>query len=182
MADKTISSPFDSLDFAIIQRLHRDGRLPATKIARSVGVDERTVRNRINRMVKLGAIRIVAIAEPLAFNYDTATDIFLKVETEREAELVDLFLNMRHVSYVAYGPGSGEISLEVRLKNHAGLREFLVHTLPSIPGVKDISYTMVPQILKNIDEWLPGEEDFSSETPLPVEMDQLDEVAQGQRE
>ncbi len=181
MTDKIINSPLDSLDFAIIQRLHRDGRLPATAIARSVGVDERTVRNRINRMVKLGAIRIVAIAEPLAFNYDTAADIFLKVETDKEAELVDLFLNMRHVSYLAYGPGSGEISLEVRLKNHAKLREFLVHTLPSIPGVKDISYTMVPQILKNIDEWLPGEEDFSSETPLPVDMDEQEEVLQGQQ-
>lgn len=176
MTDKVVKSPFDSLDFAIIQQLHRDGRLPATAIARSVGVDERTVRNRINRMVKLGAIRIVAIAEPLAFNYDTAADIFLKVETEREAELMELFLSMRHVSYVAYGPGSGEISLEVRFKNHAGLREFLVHSLPSIPGVKDISHTLVPQILKNIDEWLPGEEDFSSETPSPVEKDQLEEV------
>ncbi|MCJ7533474.1 MAG: Lrp/AsnC family transcriptional regulator [Anaerolineales bacterium] len=162
MTDKATNFPFDQLDYTIIQQLHRDGRTQATVIARAIGADERTVRNRINRLISLGAIRIVAIADPVAFNYDTAADIFLKVETQKEAELVELFLGMRQVSYVAYGPGSGEISLEVRFKNNAGLREFLIHTLPAIPGVKDLSYTLVPQILKNIDEWLPGEEDFSS--------------------
>ncbi len=63
---------------------------------------------------------------------------------------------MTEISYVAYGAGSGEISLEVRFKNNAELREFLVHTLPGIPGVNSIRHTLVPEILKNIDEWMPG--------------------------
>jgi hypothetical protein len=76
---------------------------------------------------------------------------------------------MNEISYVAYGAGSGEISLDVRFNNNADLREFLVHILPAIPGVKSIRHTLVPQILKNIDEWLPGENDFNNnETIQPA--------------
>jgi len=165
MPDKPIKPVFDPLDYRIVLELHRNGRVPATEIARRVGADVRTVRNRIARLVELGAIRITAIAEPSAFNYQTAADIFLEVDPGCESELTERFLAMREISYVAYGAGSGEISLEVRFKNNAELREFLVHILPNIPGVKAIRHTLVPQILKNIDEWLPCEEDFA----LPVE-------------
>lgn len=151
---------FDFLDYRILQALHRDGRAPATDIAQSVGADVRTVRNRIARLVTSGAVRITAIMDPSAFDYVIAADIFLDVDPSLEEELTQRFLDMREISYVAYGAGSGEISLEVRFKNHAELREFLVHTLPSVPGVRSVRHTLVPQILKNIDEWLPAEEDF----------------------
>ncbi len=161
---------FDALDFRIIQALHRDGRLPATSIAGLVGADVRTVRNRIARLVEAGAIRITAIADPQAFGYSTSADIFLTVDPAKENELTELFRSMSEISYVAYGAGSGEISLEVRFKNNAELREFLVHTLVSIPGVLNIRHTLVPQILKNIDEWLPPGKDFmDEEDSLPGE-------------
>jgi len=160
MAEKTNRVVFDDLDLQIIHELHKDGRIPATHIAQAVNADVRTVRNRIQRMVESGAIRVAAIADPQVFGYVTAADIFLKVDPDCERELVARFLGMREISYVAYGEGSGEISLEVRFKNNAELREFLVYTLPSIEGVREVNQTLVPKILKNIDEWLPAAEDF----------------------
>ncbi len=157
-------SNFDLLDYHILQVLHNDGRAPATEIAEAVGADVRTVRNRIARLVDSGAVRLTAITDPSAFDYVIAADIFLNVEPAHEEALTRRFLNMREISYVAYGAGSGEISLEVRFKNHADLREFLVHTLPNIPGINSVRNTLVPQILKNIDEWLPSEEDFTTQT------------------
>jgi DNA-binding Lrp family transcriptional regulator len=157
-------SIFDLLDYKILQVLHNNARLPATEIAEAVGAEERTVRNRINRLVESGVVRLTAIMDPAAFDYVIAADIFLEVDPACENELTQRFLNMREISYVAYGAGSGEISLEVRFKNHAELREFLVHILPSFTGVHNIKHTLVPQILKNIDEWLPAKEDFSTQT------------------
>lgn len=154
------NTKFDILDYKIIRVLHQSGRIPATEIATAVNADVRTVRNRINRLVESGTIRLTAIIDPSAFDYVIASDIFLEVDPSQEEQLTQLFLNMREISYIAYGAGSGEISLEVRFKNHAELREFLVHTLPSIPGILSIRQTLVPQILKNIDEWIPAEEDF----------------------
>ena len=43
---------FDALDYHINSGIHQDGRLPATELARLVGADVRTVRNRITRLVK----------------------------------------------------------------------------------------------------------------------------------
>jgi len=161
MTGKSVPPVFDLLDYKIIQHLHADGRSTATSIANLTSADVRTVRNRIARLIETGAIRVTAIADPGSFGYQTAADIFLQVDHEQEAELIQRFLAMTEISYVAYGAGSGEISLEVRFKNNAELREFLVHTLPAIPGVKTIRHTLVPEILKNIDEWMPGESDFN---------------------
>lgn len=171
MTEKSLSPFFDTLDYRIIQHLHADGRATATSIAIDTGADVRTVRNRIARLIGMGAIRVTAIAEPSSFGYHTAADIFLQVNHEQEAELIPRFLAMKEISYVAYGAGSGEISLEVRFKNNAELREFLVHTLPAIPGVKTIRHTLVPQILKNIDEWLPGESDFNNNETIQPDSD-----------
>lgn len=161
MTEKSVSPVFDALDYKIIQHLHTDGRATATSIATDTQADVRTVRNRIARLIAMGAIRVTAIADPGSFGYHTAADIFLEVDHAQEAELIRRFLSMKEISYVAYGAGSGEISLEVRFKNNAELREFLVHTLPDIPGVNTVRHTLVPEILKNIDEWLPSEGDFS---------------------
>jgi DNA-binding Lrp family transcriptional regulator len=168
MTEKSVSPLFDALDYKIILHLHADGRATATSIAADTGADVRTVRNRITRLIELGAIRVTAIADPASFGYQTAADIFLQVEHEQESELIQRFLAMSEISYVAYGAGSGEISLEVRFKNNAELREFLVHALPAIPGVNTIRHTLVPEILKNIDEWLPNENDFNMNGIAPV--------------
>ncbi len=168
MTEKSASISFDDLDYKIIQELHRDCRATATSIASHTGADVRTVRNRIARLISLGAIRVTAIANPSSFGYQTSADIFLQVDSKKEPELIQRFLTMTEVSYVAYGSGSGEISLEVRFKNNAELREFLVHTLSAIPGVIGIRHTIVPEILKNIDEWMPGEGDFDMEGPVQL--------------
>jgi len=163
MTEKIVPPVFDALDYKIIHLLHADGRATATSIASLTGADVRTVRNRITRLIDVGAIRVTAIADPLSFGYQTAADIFLQVDPEQETALIQRFSAMTEISYVAYGAGSGEISLEVRFKNNAELREFLVHTLPAIPGVNNVRHTLVPEILKNIDEWMPKEGDFNME-------------------
>ncbi|WP_416201795.1 AsnC family transcriptional regulator, partial [Thermanaerothrix sp.] len=43
---------FDLIDYQILQELQVDARKPAAEIARKLGLNERTVRNRIDRMVE----------------------------------------------------------------------------------------------------------------------------------
>jgi hypothetical protein len=69
-------------------------------------------------------------------------------------------MQMPEITYIAFGQGSTEISLEARFKNNDELREFLRHTLSELPGVKVTGYTLVPRILRNIDEWFPKKADF----------------------
>lgn len=154
---------FDSLDYEIIQALHKNARKPASEIARLTGANERTVRKRIDRLVQLDIIRLSAILNPEAFGYITAADIFLEVEPEHEETVIAALMAMPEVTYVAYGQGSRDVSIEARFKDNDALREFIRHTLAGLPGVAVTRSTIVPRILRNIDEWIPAGADLGLE-------------------
>lgn len=153
----------DHLDYEIIQALHKDARMAASEIARITGANERTIRKRIDRLVQQNVIRLSAILNPLAFDYVTAADIFLEVDPNLEDEVIRTLMDMPEVTYVAYGQGSRDVSIEARFKDNDALREFLRHTLANIPGVTITRSTLVPRILRNIDEWIPPRAEFGLE-------------------
>lgn len=150
----------DELDYQIVQALHIDARVAASEISRLTGANERTIRKRIDRLVEDGIIRLTAIINPLAFGYVTAADILLEADPALEEEIVQRLFSMPAITYVAFGQGSQEISIEARFKDNDEMREFLRKTLPSIPGVSVSRYALVPRILRNIDEWMPPRDDF----------------------
>ncbi len=156
----TKSAHFDSLDYKIILELRKDARKSASEIARALHANERTIRNRIERLVESGAVRLTSILDPHAFGYVNTVDIFLEVDPDQEQSAIDQLLSMREVSYLAYGLGTQDISIEARFKDNAEMRQFLGKVLPSIHGVRVKGYALVPRILRNIDEWLPKPEDF----------------------
>jgi DNA-binding Lrp family transcriptional regulator len=158
------NSFFDQLDYEILRVLNRNSRASAAEIARKINANERTIRKRIDRLVNLGAVRMAAIVHPQAFGYVTAVDIFLEVEPALEQSAIDRLCEMQEVSYIAFGQGTQEVSIEARFKNNDEMREFLRRILPAIPGVKVSRYALVPRILRNIDEWMPRKDDFSPET------------------
>jgi DNA-binding Lrp family transcriptional regulator len=153
----------DQLDFQIIQALHQDARMAASEIARLTGANERTIRKRIDRLVALGIIRLTAIIDPVAFGYITAADIFLEVDPELEQTVIQTLMDIPEVTYVAFGQGSNDVSIEARFKDNDALREFLRHTLASMPGITVKGSALVPRILRNIDEWIPPKNDFKIE-------------------
>jgi DNA-binding Lrp family transcriptional regulator len=154
------SNKLDSLDYKIILALNEDARMPASEIARLTGANERTVRKRIERLLELDVIRLTAIVNPVAFGYVTAADIFLEVESDQEEQILQALMAMPEVTYVAFGQGTNEVSVEARFKDNDLLREFIRHRLAALPGVTVTRYTLVPRILRNIDEWLPSADDF----------------------
>ncbi|MEN4012590.1 MAG: AsnC family transcriptional regulator [Chloroflexota bacterium] len=157
----TKNTQFDALDYQIILELRQDARKSASEIARSLHANERTIRNRIDRLVESGAVRLTSILDPIAFGYINTVDIFLVVDPDQEQSVINQLLYMQEVSYLAYGFGTQEISIEARFKDNAEMRTFLGRVLPAIAGVRVKGYALVPRILRNIDEWLPRPEDFS---------------------
>ena len=153
----------DRLDYDTIHALHADARMAASEIARQTGTNERTVRKRIDRLVEDDIIRLTAIINPLAFGYVTAADILLDADPAHEEEILQTLMSMPEITYLAFGQGNTEMSIEARFKDNDALREFIRHTLPAIPGLTVTRYALVPRILRNIDEWLPPRADFGLE-------------------
>lgn len=152
---------FDKTDYKIIRKLQEDARQPAKKIAESLGLNDRTVRKRIDRMVEMGVGRFALILDPGIFGYSISVDIFLEIDLDKVEEIVKKLMDMPQLSYIAFGQETNELSLQARYKSTEQLYDFLWKLIPGIEGVKVTKYTLVPRILRNIDEWLPSEEDFS---------------------
>jgi DNA-binding Lrp family transcriptional regulator len=164
MSDHIPPSPFDPLDYDIIQELQHNVRADAAKIARAIGANERTVRKRIEHLISLDAIRLTAIINPRAFGYVTTAEIFLEVEPEQEEEAIKRFKRMQEIAYVAYGEGSRDISIRARFRDNDEMREFLRRTLPAVPGVKVTGSVIVPRVLRDMDTWIPKPEVFGAES------------------
>jgi Lrp/AsnC family transcriptional regulator, regulator for asnA, asnC and gidA len=156
----------DSLDYQIITALNKNARLSASEIARTTGANERTIRKRIDRLVSEGFIRLAAIVDPVKFGYVTAADVFLEVDQLVEESVLSELIAMPEVTYIAFGQGTNEVSIEARFKDNDLLREFIRGRLAHLPGVTVTRYTLVPRILRNIDEWLPAPEDFGMDSDI----------------
>ncbi|MBO9359849.1 MAG: Lrp/AsnC family transcriptional regulator [Thermomicrobium sp.] len=150
--------PIDALDRSIIRLLQEDSRMPSAEIARRLGVAERTVRARINRLVEDGIVKLVAIVNPSALGYDVTADIFLEVEPGRLEEVAQQLVAMEEVAYVGLTTGERDISIQVFVPSVDALYRFITEKLQRIPGVIGTTTYVVPRVLKWLHNWsLPSE-------------------------
>ncbi len=152
---------FDDLDYRIIKKLQQNSRQSAKQIATDLKVNDRTVRKRLDRMIEMDIGRFALILDPVKFGYGLSVDIFLEIEKEREEAIIEELLKVTQISYMAFGMDSNELSLEAKFKSTEQLYDFIRNDIPAIKGVKVTKYTLVPRILKSIDEWIPSREEFS---------------------
>lgn len=76
----------DELDYQIADMLDKNSRASNREIARRIGVSEKTVRIRINRMIENGNLKIAAM-----INVENMPDVFLAVCSIRlQNNLIDI--------------------------------------------------------------------------------------------
>src|ERR1700727_2232829 len=69
----------DSLDEAIVGVLQEDGRRSYGEIGDAVGLSEAATRQRVNRLRDSGAMRIVAVTDPVALGRAVVATIGVRV-------------------------------------------------------------------------------------------------------
>ena len=153
--------PFDELDRSLITLLQEDARASAPVLARRLDANERTVRKRIDRLVRLGAIRLTAVIEPRVFGYGISIDVFLQVDPAREEEVLARLKQLPAVTYLADGQSTGDLSLGARFRDTEEMLRFLRETLGSIDGLQVKGHVLVPRIVRSIYEWAPPAEAFA---------------------
>lgn len=148
----------DDIDRAIIDCLQQDSRTPSAEIARRVGVAERTVRARIERLVQDDVVRLVAIVNPKAIGYSVTSDVFLEVELGRVREVAEHLATLDEVGYVGLTTGDRDISLQLFAPSVDVLYDVVTCKLNHIPGVLRAKTFVIPRVIKSIYEWsLPRE-------------------------
>jgi Lrp/AsnC family transcriptional regulator for asnA, asnC and gidA len=154
-------SKIDRLDQAIISFLNRDARMPSARIARSLGVSERTIHHRIKRLIANDVIRPTAVVNPAAFGYTLAVDIFCELEVGNQEQAVEAILAMPEVSYLALSTGDQDISLQAVFKSSTEMHDFITQQLHQVPGMRRTRIVLIPRIVKDSYQWLPPGECFT---------------------
>ena len=125
----------DDVDRRIMQLLRHDGRMPYAEIARRVGISEPTTRKRVDRLMRKGAIYIVARVNPAAIGFPIDVTICLKVERGALRRVGAQLVQMENVAYVGYLTGSWDIMIEAFVPDLESLFEFISEHINAIEGV-----------------------------------------------
>ncbi len=120
------ASTEDDLNREIIKMLQQDGRLPYKDIAQALKVSEGTIRNRVQSMKKSGALKIVALADPMAIRYQADAMIGIKVAHKSTPRAVAHRLSdLNEVVYVLWVSGRYDLLIEVVCETGETFQEFL---------------------------------------------------------
>ncbi len=147
----------DASDMRIAYELGKDGRVSNREIARRIGVSEGSVRQRLGRMIRSGALRVVAQA-----NLECVPDSFLAVvslkidgreltECARRVEALPAVLTTMIVT------GRHDLIAIVLAPSRQTLVDFVTNDLSVIPGIRDSETTVV---LRGFGQWIEAERLF----------------------
>jgi Lrp/AsnC family transcriptional regulator, regulator for asnA, asnC and gidA len=139
----------DALDEAIVAVLQEDGRRSYGEIGEAVGLSEAATRQRVNRLRESGAMRIVAIADPVALGRGVVATIGLRVsgDTRRAASRLAA---VDTVEYVVVTAGSFDLIVEVVCADEEELLAVINDEIRSIDGVRESETFMHLHTEKNV--------------------------------
>lgn len=144
----------DQLDKEIIDLLSRDGRMSCADIAREIGsISERSVRYRLEKLINENVIRVTARPVPQSLGYSIVADVFIEADSGQVLDVARKIASFENVAYVAGSTGESDITVRVISRSNRELYDFVTEVLGKIPGVRKTTTSLVPFIIKNVDEW-----------------------------
>jgi Lrp/AsnC family transcriptional regulator for asnA, asnC and gidA len=129
----------EQIDREIVAQLSTDGRMSLHTVARTLGVSEAQVRRRLQRLRDTGAVRIMAITNPMTLGFETIALAGLRVSGGTSVrELADVLARIPQVSYVAVCAGRYDILVELVCQTLLELDTLLDERMRRLAGVSSI--------------------------------------------
>lgn len=144
----------DRLDHAILSLLREDARRPNHALARELGVSHSTVRERMERLLTEGYLRLTPVASPRAFGYEREVEILLHLEPQAAWPLAEDLAKDRAVRRLAIVTGGVDLMVNAVFRTEGDLYTFLRH-LAERPGVRAMQTQHVVQVYRQDHDWLP---------------------------
>ena len=140
----------DAVDQAIIDCLRIDGRTAFTQIAEQLNVSPGMIRQRYNRLVDEGYLKVVAITDPIRRGVKTMALVGIRTDGNRMLEVADKVGKLEEVVYLVVVSGRYDIMAEVFCRDHEDLLKFITEKLYSIEGVRETETFMHLRIFKEV--------------------------------
>jgi Lrp/AsnC family transcriptional regulator, regulator for asnA, asnC and gidA len=140
----------DEIDLKVMEALQKDGRVAFAQIAEQLKVSPGMIRQRYNRLVDQGFLRVVAITNPLRMGFKTMAMIGIRAEGSKLLEVAEKVSKLDEVIYMIISSGRYDIFAEVVCRDHEELLRFITEKLSTIDGVRESESFMHLKIVKEV--------------------------------
>jgi len=147
------SVSIDALDLAIISQVQEDGRVPLTKLGRKLGISHGTARNRLERLLAAGVLRIAATVDPLKVGSPVQVLIGINSDLARMTEIEKQLAEFDEVTFAATITGRLDFVVGAAFRSATHLREFLAEELSKIKGIHGIETLHMLNLGKRVWQW-----------------------------
>ena len=151
----TTAGPLDDLDAAIFEQLQIDGRLPYRTMAKRLGVPEGTVRFRVNRLVRDGAVQITALIHPQRLGGVLAT-LLVRVGAAERKSVVEELSAIESVMYLSACAGRAHLMLQVVAPGLDDLQALVDGRIGTVDGVLEVETLLELEVHKARWHFPPG--------------------------
>lgn len=134
----------DDLDLTLIDELQRDGRVSFAEVARRVGVTEKTVRRRVNRMIDQRFVTIAAVTDPASLGFHCVALVLISTDGSRNpADVAADLARMPQADYITVTTGPFPVQVELMTSTPAEMDAVvsaLIRPLPGVGAVEVVPY------------------------------------------
>lgn len=126
----------NEIDEHLISLLEKDARQSSKKLAEELSVSAATVRRRINKLIKVGVLRIMGVADRRKLGPCLITLLAFDVEVNKMELATETLLSSPEVKYVFSTTGRFDVIVIARFDSPEGLTHFLRKQVASIDGLR----------------------------------------------
>jgi Lrp/AsnC family transcriptional regulator, regulator for asnA, asnC and gidA len=152
MVDRDRAPVLDTVAKGIIEQLQQDGRRSYAAIAKTVGLSEAAVRQRVRRLIETGVVQIVAVTDPLQLGFERQALIGIKVQGDVTA-VADALADVPEIDYVVLTAGSFDVIAEVVCENDDHLLDLLSSRIRNLDGVTATETFVYLKLRKQLYNW-----------------------------
>ena len=142
----------DDINKQIIEHLQRDGRMSYATLAKTIGLSEAAVRQRVQRLLDGGLMQIVAVTDPLTLGFARQAMVGVKVTGDLRV-VADQLAAIPEVDYVVISAGGFDLLAELVCTDDGHLLDLLNDKIRTVEGVAATETFMYLKLAKQTYAW-----------------------------
>jgi Lrp/AsnC family transcriptional regulator, regulator for asnA, asnC and gidA len=142
----------DPVNKKIIEELQADGRMSYAALAKTVGLSEAAVRQRVQRLLDTKVMQIVAVTDPLTLGFARQVMVGLRVNGDMRS-VAEALAKIPEVDYVVICAGAYDLLAEVVCTDDQHLLALLNDKIRLIPGVVGTETFVYLKLAKQTYAW-----------------------------
>jgi Lrp/AsnC family transcriptional regulator, regulator for asnA, asnC and gidA len=146
------SPPLDDVSKQLVEELQQDGRRSYADLAKSVGLSEAAVRQRVRRLLDEGVMQIVAVTDPATVGFSRQAMVGIKAQGDLRG-IAKKLSSLPELEYVVLCAGSFDILVELVCEDDERLLSLLDESIRSIEGVRETETFIYLRLVKQTYAW-----------------------------